>query len=183
MRTNVSQQCHLSLSENGKWQICFPRVRRWSPRRCRITLQNVAYECQTTPSGNEKRTNVTQQCHLSLSENGKWQICFPRVRRWSPRRCRITLQMSLMSAKQHPRETKSGLNVSQQCHLSLSENGKWQICFPRVRRWSPRRCRITLQNVAYECQTTPSGNEKRTKRFPRVQNTLLRSKRGQKCYP
>ena len=126
MRTNVTQQCHLSLSENGKWQICFPRVRRWSPRRCRITLQNVAYECQTTPSGNEKRTNVTQQCHLSLSENGKWQICFPRVR-----------------------------------------------------RWSPRRCRITLQNVAYECQTTPSGNEKRTKRFPRVQNTLLRSKRGQ----
>ena len=36
-------------------------------------------------------------------------------------------------------------------------------------------------NVAYECQTTPSGNEKRTKRFPIVQNTLLRSKRGQKC--
>ena len=50
--------------------------------------------------------NVSQQCHLSLSENGKWQICFPRVRRWSPRRCRITLQMSLMSAKQHPWESE-----------------------------------------------------------------------------
>ena len=124
MRTNVTQQCHLSLSENGKWQICFPRVRRWSPRRCRITLQNVAYECQTTPSGNEKRTNVTQQCHLSLSENGKWQICFPRVR-----------------------------------------------------RWSPRRCRITLQNVAYECQTTPSGNEKRTKRYPTVSPVTLRKRK------
>ena len=82
-----------------------------------------------------------------------------------------------LRAKQHPRETKSGLNVSQQCHLSLSENGKWQICFPRMRRWSPRRCRVTLQNVAYECQTTPSGNEKRTKRFPRVSPVTLRKRK------
>ena len=135
------------------------------------------------PRETKSGLNVTQQCHLSLSENGKWQICFPRVRRWSPRRCRITLQNVAYECQTTPSGNEKRTNVAQQCHLSLSENGKWQICFPRVRRWSPRRCRITLQNVAYECQTTPSGNEKRTKRFPRVQNTLLRSKRGQKCYP
>ncbi len=130
------------------------------------------------------RANVTNSvtCHSPKTESGRYAS--QRVRRWSPRRCRITLQnVAFECQTKHPRETKSGLNVSRECHLSLSENGKWQICFPRVRRWSPRRCRITLQNVAYECQTTPSGNEKRTKRFPRVQNTLLRSKRGQKCYP
>jgi hypothetical protein len=127
---NVSQQCHLSLSENGKWQICFPRVRRWSPRRCRITLQNVAYECQTTPSGNEKRTKR-----------------YPTV---SP--------VTLRKRKAADMLPKSATLVTTQ----MSNNSS---------------------NVAYECQTTPSGNEKRTKHFPRVQNTLLRSKRGQKCYP
>ena len=183
MRTNVTQQCHLSLSENGKRQICFPRVRRWSPRRCRITLQMSLMSAKQHPRETKSGLNVTQQCHLSLSENGKWQICFPRVRRWSPRRCRITLQNVAYECQTTPSGNEKRTNVTQQCHLSLSENGKRQICFPRVRRWSPRRCRITLQNVAYECQTTPSGNEKRTKRFPRVQNKLLRSKRGQKCYP
>ena len=32
-------------------------------------------------------------------------------------------------------------------------------------------------NVAYECQTTPSGNEKRTKRFPRVSPVTLRKRK------
>ena len=124
MRANVTQQCHLSLSENGKWQICFPRVRRWSPRRCRITLQNVAYECQTTPSGNEKRTKR-----------------FPRV---SP--------VTLRKRKVADMLPKSATLVTTQ----MSNNSS---------------------NVAYECQTTPSGNEKRTKRFPTVSPVTLRKRK------
>lgn len=38
-------------------------------------------------------------------------------------------------------------------------------------------------NVAHECSTTPLRDEKRRKRFPRVRNTLLRSKRGRKRIP
>lgn len=37
-------------------------------------------------------------------------------------------------------------------------------------------------NVSNECSAAPSGNEKRRKRFPRVQTALSRSKKGRKCY-